>query len=299
MACAFVVCMITSAAVVSPSGATAPDGSGGVGQHSFCDPDRQARDFGFAALLPVHELDESTSGRELGHPHVTVYGGLQEVRPVTRPGKVGFHFFETGSPDPVFVHWTVTETLWAVDAHGEHAVEVGHAGLVVDPINLQHEPGPTIGIAPPARLGFYRYDLRIIQRGETIGTYSAYLKLVRPSSRARLLLGHRIVPAGGRIPWRLENLGSEQVDYGEEFKVERKQGGAWTHVRGFGEGVWSLVTLILEPGATGGCETQRLPWSLPPGRYRIVQEAELFRWPKVKPDDVMLKAPFTVVTPDR
>jgi hypothetical protein len=234
-------------------------------------------------------------GEELGHPHVHVDGGLQEVRSVNRPGKVGYRFSETSSPNPVFVHWTVTETLWAVDSHGGHAVEVGHTGAVVNSINLQHEV--RIALAPPARTGFYRLDLRIIAKGKTIGTYSSYMKQVPESWKARLQVEHRVVPAGGRVVWRLGNLGTEPISFGGEPTVQRLEDGAWSHVHGVDEGISLLLLFSLWAGGESGCSSLHLPADLAPGRYRLVEGVELFHWPKRKPADVKLKEPFTVVAP--
>jgi hypothetical protein len=259
---------------------------------AFCGPQVEARDFGFAALPALHELDARTAGRDLGHPHVLVEGGLQEVRTVNRPGRVGYRFTESSSPNPVFVNWTVTETVWAVDSHGEHPVEVGHTGIYVNSINVQHEP--SIELSPPHREGFYRFDLRILARGRTIGTYSSYLKLVRPSSRARLRLEHHVVRAGGLIRWRLGNLGSEQISFGGEPTVQRWEKGAWTHVHGIDEGISLLMLFFLPPGAEGECGSLRLPADLAPGRYRLVEPVSLFHWPRKNPVGVELKAPFTV-----
>jgi hypothetical protein len=274
-------------------GAAPASRSDGAGRPDFCNPDSQARDFGFSSLPPIHEADERTVGKELGHPDLSIFSGVDEVR--TRSAPFGFRFAKNSPADPKFADLTVTGTLWELDAHGGHAVEVGHTGMVVTPTNLENQP--LVALTPPSRRGFYRFDLRIIAKGKTIGTYSSYMKQVPPSSRARLLISPRVAHPGGRIRWRLENLGTEQIDYGEEFVVQRKQDGTWTHVRGFGEGLWSLVTAILEPGAAGGCEGQHLPPTLAPGRYRVVQEAELFHWPANKPTTVTLTAPFTVVAP--
>ncbi len=212
---------------------------------------------------------------------------------MSRPGKFGYRFTETSSPNPVFVHWTVTGTLWAVGSHGGHAVEVGHTGLVVNSINLQHEP--LIGIRPPARRGFYRFDLRILSKGRTIGSYSSYLKLVRPSARARLQVAHRRVRAGSRIYWRLGNLGAEQISFGGEPTLQRREQGSWRRVHRFDEGISLLMLLSLWPGEEGRCVAMHLPPHLAPGRYRLVEGVALFRWPRKKPINVKLKAPFWIV----
>jgi hypothetical protein len=276
---------------VMSAGATPPSTNDNGGRPDFCDAQEQARDFGFSRLPPIHEADERTDGQELGHPGVSIFSGVDEVR--TRSAPFGFRFGKSSAANPRFGHWTVTGTLWELDARGGSAREVGHTGMVVTPTNLQNQP--LVALTPPRRHGFYRFDLRIIAHDKTIGSYSTYMKHVAPSSRARLRLDQQIVQPGEGIRWRIENLGTEQIDYGEEFDVQRKQERKWTHVKGFGEGLWGLVTLILEPGVAGECEGQHLPSTLAPGRYRIVQEAELFHWPRNKPTDVTLTAPFTVV----
>jgi hypothetical protein len=295
--CALAILSFSLAAKTAAAAATDP-GVRDLDTPGFCGPHRQVRDFGFSSLPPVNELDSSKSGEELGHPHVQVEGGipgLHEVRSVNRPGKFGYRFVELGSTNPVFVNWTVTETMWAVDSHGGHAVEVGHTGVVVNSINVQHEV--SIGLSPPHREGFYRVDLRIIARGKVIGTYSSYLKMVRQSARARLQLEHRVVPAGGRVRWRIGDLGTEPIYFGGEPAVQRMESGLWTRAHGVAEGESLLLLFGLFPGGEGQCGSYHLPADLAPGRYRLVEEVELFRWPRKKPIHVKLKAPFTVLAP--
>jgi hypothetical protein len=276
---------VTSAVAGPPARAESPS--------FFCSPHRQARDFGFSSLPPVHELDPSTPGEELGNPHVHVEGGRPEVRSVDRPGKFGYRFTETSSPNPVFVHWTVTETMWAVDANGGHAVDLGHTGIEVNSINVQHEV--SIGLSPPHRRGFYRFDLRIIDKGRTIGTYSSYIKMARPSARAWFRLEHHTIAAGGRVRWRVGNLGTEAISFGGEPVVQRSEGGSWSRAHGIAEGVSLLLLFYLFPEGESKCGTYHLPADLAPGHYRLVEPVELFRWPGKKPIRVRLKAPFTLV----
>jgi hypothetical protein len=261
----------------------------GSSDPSFCRGLAKVRDFGFSRLPAIDELPESV-GEEIGHPHVIAGGGAEEV--MTRPGKVGYWFGETSSVNPVLVHWTVVETLWAVDEHGESAREVGHTGLVVGPVNLQHEP--SIDLAPPDRLGFYRVNLRIIERGKLVGSYTSFIKLVPPSWRVRMSQDRSVVRAGQSIRWRIENLGTEEADYGADFRLQTRRKGTWKPVPGMVEGPWPAYLAILEPGGTSECFGQRLPRGLAPGKYRILQEVEP---PERRRPAVWLTAPFTLLAP--
>ena len=240
-----------------------------AGNRSFCAPEKPAVDFGLSSLPAVHELSEKDVGRELGHPAVSLYGGGWS-KVMSKPGSFGYGFFEENYGGPVPVDWTVTAQFWAVDADGDALDEVGHTGLFLKTIDAEHQRH--IGLKPPDRRGFYRFDLRIESEGKTIGSYSSYFKLVPPSWRPRLKLDRTTARPGQLIVSRLENLGSELISYGEEFFVQRRIKGRWSSARDvFGEGIWALWLGILDGGAIGRCSALHLPADTKPGRYRIVK----------------------------
>jgi hypothetical protein len=291
MGASAVICVIVVALLGGGVAATAAKSPGRpAAARKFCDPDRPARSFGFPSLPPIHEVEERSVGAELGHPKVAIDGG-EGPEVLTEPHRVGFLFSELGSTNPVLVHWTVTEELWKLDRHGGSAVEVGHTGAFITPIDLEHDP--FVGMKTPDRLGFYRLDLRIIERGKTIGTYSSYLKLLPPTSRARLRPNHRVVRPGEQILGCLENLGTEQVDLGFEFDLQRREDGSWDHVPGLAEGPWAFPLILLFPGEREVTSGLRLPPGLEPGEYRLAQRVEESRRHK-KAIDRTLTAPFTV-----
>jgi len=261
------------------------------GNPSFCAPETPAFDFGLSSLPAVHELSENEVGRELGHPAVSVYGGWSRV--MTKPEEFGYGFFKENRGGPVPVNWTVTAQLWSIDAEGEATEEVGHTGIYLKTIDAEHQP--FIGLKPPHRQGFYRFDLQFESRGTTIGSYSSYFKLVPPSWRPRLKLNRTTARPGQQILSRLENLGSDVITYGEEFFVQRRVDGRWSSARDLlGEGVWALWLGILEAGGYGRCSALRLPDDTKPGQYRIVKD--ISRANGDRPSNVdFVAAPFKVL----
>lgn len=288
VAMALLVLAFVAGASLGPPTASAASESD-FGNPAFCAPEQPARDFGLPSLPPVRELVESEAGKELGRPAVSIYGGWSRVMP--RPQEFGYGFSEDNYDGPVRVDWTVTAQLWSVDAQGSTIEEVGHSRRLLKVIDAAHQQH--IGLTPPNRRGFYRFDLQFEFNGEIIGSYSAYLKLVPPSWRARLALSRTVAHPGQMVLSRVENLGSEQVNFGEAFSVQRLEHGSWTKATGLGPEGWLMWLGILGPGGIGQCSALRLPKDVAPGRYRIVKEVGRGAWPKGK--GTILRAPFEVI----
>ncbi len=89
---------------------------------------------------------------------------------------------------------------------------------------------PTISLAVPGRPGFYRFDIQIAGAdGTELGSYSEYLRVVSPSIKVRLGLSSARVRPGQTVSARPEELGTEWLNYGEDFVVQRRSAGAWHH----------------------------------------------------------------------
>jgi hypothetical protein len=206
------------------------------------------------------------------------------------PEEFGYVFSEDNYAGPVIVDWLLSATLSALRHGGQSTYEIAHTTRFLKDIDAAHQPH--IGLTPPDRRGFYRFDLRITSGGITLGSYSAYFKLVRPSWRPRLRLDRRFVYAGQTIQGRVENLGSERVSLGEEDFVQRKTAAGWVGA-GWSPGLDGLVETQLGPGAAEGCFARSVPEDAPLGRYRLVKPVE---GPAGSADrrKVLLKAPFEV-----
>ena len=181
----------------------------------------------------------------------------------------GYGFSEDNFRGPARVHWTVTAQLWALDGEGNAVEEVAHTGLSLPKIDAAHQKN--IGLTPPDRLGFYRFDLEIWSRGRELGSWSSYLTVVRPSWRVRLAVDRAVVHPGQRVLARLENLGTAEVGYGEYFKVARRREGGWSAAPGLTQEFWEEWAGGILPGGFGTCNAVNLPDDVAPGRYRIVK----------------------------
>lgn len=258
------------------------------GNPSFCAPKKPVEDFGLLELPPVREVPETGEG--LGHPAVDIYGGWGRVMP--RPGGFGYGFSEHNYGGTVLLDWTVTAELWAVDSQGNTHQEVDSEELFIHRLDAADQPH--IEVEPPeGRRGFYRFDMQISNRaGKTLGSYSAYFKVVRPYLKVDLGLARDAVRPGDRVFSRLENFGSESVTYGEDFAVQRLEGGQWVNQSALTPDYWLLWLGFLSPGGTGLCNSFVLPANTAPGRYRVVKSIGMERGGRRKGE--VLRAPFTV-----
>jgi hypothetical protein len=258
------------------------------GNPSVCAPKNPVRDFGLSRLPPVDGVPES--GEQLGHGAVDIYGGWGRVMP--RPESFGYGFSEHNYSGTVLLDWTVTAQLWAIDPSGANAREVNRGELFIGRLNAAHQPN--LYLDPPAKRGFYRFDIQFTDNHEKLlGSYSAYFKITRPIWKPRLGLSRHRVRSAQRILSRVENLGTETVMYGEQFWVQRLESGSWTWVPSATQGAWFLWLGGAGPGASGRCSALQVPTDFTPGRYRIVKEVGPFPWPRGNRSD-FLTAPFEV-----
>jgi hypothetical protein len=70
---------------------------------------------------------------------------------------------------------------------------------------------------------------------------------------------------------RVENYGSETVIFGESFRVQRFEDGAWVPAEDLTPNLWLLWLGGSGPGGTGRCSSLSVKSDTPPGRYRIVK----------------------------
>lgn len=147
------------------------------GDPAFCAPKKPVRDFGLSRLPAVREVPESV--KSLGYGAVSIYGGWSRVMP--EPSSFGYGFSESNYDGAVRLDWTVTASLWTVDWKGRRLREVDRQELFIGDLDAAHQPH--IEVEPPGgRRGFYRFDMRIVDRsGKTVGSFGARLLQGSPS----------------------------------------------------------------------------------------------------------------------
>lgn len=259
------------------------------GDAAFCAAKTPVRDFGLSRLPALRKVPESA--KPLGYGAVSIYGGWSRVMP--QPFSFGYGFSEDNYRGVVPLDWTVTAQLWTANRNGTTLREVDREELFIGDLDATHQPH--IEVDPlEGRRGFYRFDMQIVDRaGDGIGSYGAYFKVVPPTWKPRLGLSHDIVRPGERLLIRVENYGSETVTYGESFRVQRFEDGAWAPVADLTRHPWFMWLGALGPGGTGRCSSLSLPPDTAPGRYRIAKQVGTLRWPKGK--RFRLTAPFEVI----
>ena len=245
------------------------------GDPGFCAP-TLVRDFGLSSLPRAHEVPES--GKPFGHGAVDIYGGGW-TRVMPQPVSFGYGFSEHSYGGTVRLNWTVTAQLWAVDKTGATFQEVDSGELHIGRLGALHQP--SIHLDPPKdRRGFYRFDLQITdEAGKELGSYDVYFKVVRPFWKPKLGLNRKWVHPGGTVLSRVENFGSETVQYGEAFRVQRFVGGQWLEQPDLLAPRWLLWLGALGAGGIGRCSSMSLPADASPGLYRIVKEVGPPPWP--------------------
>jgi hypothetical protein len=103
-----------------------------------------------------------------------------------------------------------------------------------------------------------------------LGSFSRYIRVVRPRIRARLGINGGIFRQGEVVATRVENSGTSTLTYGDPFRVERVDGVEWSVVPAWHGGVFRGDAPV---GWSGFCSAGFL--ILPeyePGHYRVVKQ---------------------------
>ncbi len=260
------------------------------GNPEFCEPRESLRDFGFSRLPPVKALPEAEDP-SFAPPNVNVYGsGSFQV--LNQRGSYGYGFSEQNFNGTVRLDWTVTAQMWLLGSRGIPVREVDSETLFIGELDAGDQPH--ISLETLGRRGFYRFDIQFTDRnGTQLGAYSSYVKVARPFWKARLGLDRRVYRPGQLVLSRPENLGTEWMSFGADFKVQQWEAGDWVPAKALQPGGFLLWLGFIGPGAPGQCSALELPRDVRPGRYRIVKQVTRLR-PSRSDRTYFLTAPFRV-----
>lgn len=260
------------------------------GNPEFCAPEDLVRDFGLSRLPAVREPPETG---DLPFGPKTVSLDLLGGRLLRIGESFGYRLSSINYYGHTPLGWTLKARIVSVSRGGREGREVDRMQREVRTITSSDEV--EMYLDPLRRPGFYRYDFEIIDaEGEVLGRYGEHFKVFgRPFWKVRLGLSGSRFHKGQRVLSRVENLGTEWVEYGEAFSVQRYEGGEWVPDAEATPAGWLLWGGASGPGASGQCSSLYLDRDFLPGRYRIVKEVERPSSPKPK-RLYRLTAPFWV-----
>lgn len=198
-------------------------------------------------------------------------------RVIVGKGGFGYRFFDEtyGRRDEVRLNWDVSTAVWRLDRRGNALRRVAakdhHPGIV-----SEVDEELDFVLDTPGRPGLYRYDIEFRDdgTGEVLGSYSEYLRVVKPTFHAGIAVNRRHVRPGQRVFARIENPGTSWVEFGLAYAVEKFEGGRWVE-QDLGVDGWLLPLIAMGSGQSGWCMPYRVPRDASPGRYRFVKELGL------------------------
>lgn len=260
-----------------------------LGHPSFCGEAPMVRAFGLDRLPRVQEPPRS-GYLPFGPKTVSLFGVDED--PVLRLGEgYGYRLFSEDYSGLTPLHWTLSARLLSVDRNGRPLREVDRKTIQIPTISS----GETwrLYLGPLQRLGFYRYDLRIMdRRGAELAHYEKYLRAVRSFWKLRLGLNKQRLKPGQTVLTRVENLGSEEPFFGEAFKIQQRVDGHWVRPPALPPGEeWLAWGATAGPGEAGRCSAFRLPTHIPDGQYRMLKHVGSL---EAKRGETLV-APFEVV----
>lgn len=143
---------------------------------------------------------------------------------------------------------------------------------------ITEEPQFSLG----GKRGLYRTTLLVRSRsGRKLAEFGNYYRVVKPTVHTRLVANSRAYTPGGTVFARIENPGAAFVLFGEEFKVEKREGETWVPAPESPD-VFTMPLYEVAPGSTSGhCTAFPIPPTTSPGEYRISEEA-VIGWPTLE-----------------
>ncbi len=120
------------------------------------------------------------------------------------------------------------------------------------------------------RPGVYR--LMVVFRrpdGKLLGKYGQYIRVVRATRDARLVVEPTMARLGETVHGHLANYGTLPLAFGLPYQVEVLEDGGWRIAEGSPTGPWPEVQSFLGSGAAGGCDAWRVPTTEAVGLYRM------------------------------
>lgn len=220
---------------------------------------------GFLESSPV-----PPSGRlPFGPRNIRIYSIAEQrtaARFVLEGGQFGYGLW-IPSGEIENVPWTVTAKLFSTDAQGRPVKLVASNSKRAGALGDGHQR--QIMIQVPRVSGFYRYRLSFEDgRRNQIAQFSEYVRVMSATTTVRIGVEHHEYRPGGVLLARVENIGTEGVQFGAQFAIEQFKDAQWVPV-GPERKVWPRYLVGLAGGTAGGCMRFVIPVDFAPGEYRL------------------------------
>lgn len=192
-------------------------------------------------------------------------------RVIVGRGGFGYGFFdETYRDRTLRLNWEITARVSRVDSNGKLGQTLHQRAVRVGETKQEDEIDLWLGVPPGPAL--YRYDLEFhdLESGALLGSYSEYMRVVRRTFHAGIAVNRKTFQPGQDAFARVENRGTEPVEFGVEYGVQRFEHGHWGRDLIAGR-AWPLVGIGMFGGFAGWCSRYQIPPDAPPGRYRFVK----------------------------
>lgn len=186
-------------------------------------------------------------------------------------GGLGYSFFdETFRNRTLHLNWEITARISRIDRAGNLVQTLHQRTVQVGTTNKEDEIDLWLGT--PRGPALYRYDLefRDLESGTLLGSYSEYLRVVRRTFHAGIAVDRRTFHPGQSAFARVENRGTEAVEFGLEYRVQHFEHGHWGPDLIAGR-AWPLVGIGMFGGYAAWCSRYQIPPDAPLGRYRFVK----------------------------
>lgn len=258
------------------------------------------------------EPEPAFCARETLHDYLAPLKGLPKLRelPFRRQAEPLFRGVNIGSSGPSLAisggsagyqlqweanpKWDVTLTLARVNGRGKVVQRIGQRHLRLGRL------APALITEPHFKLSgkpaIYRTTLLIRSAsGRRLAEFGNYYRVIRPTVHTSLALTAPTYQPGTTLFARVENPGASVVLFGQEYAIEKPEGESWVPIV---EAQFVIGLYYVAAGMTSNhCIPFTIPTTMPPGRYRLTQEA-VISWASLRGQlRPKLHAEFDVVPP--
>lgn len=203
--------------------------------------------------LAIYTWDPST---------VLVNGGLYAI---------GF-YDEDLSRELLSLNWTISAQVRSLTGSGVVRDTTDETMIEIGSFNDARQP--LLELQIPEAAGFYRIDMQFATKaGELLGSYSEYLRVVRPTIYVRLGMSRRHFRHNQMVAFRMENVGTARVGYGGDYWVARATPTGWKGIDQLNHRSMLNYYSYVDAGQAGRCNVFRIPADLPQGLYRVSKSA--------------------------